>query len=66
MVSSFKRTNFLLIGFSMTSVKTSLETLFQMFKITSRSNNISLKEKLGYTNKKSFIILPEISKHHNG
>lgn len=66
MVSSFKRTNFLLIGFSMTSVKTSLETLFQMFKITSRSNNISLKEKLGYKNKKSFIILPEISKHHNG
>ena len=30
---------------------------FQMFKITSRSNNKSLKEKLGYKNKKSFIII---------
>lgn len=55
MVSLFKRTNFLVIGFLMTSVKTSLETLFQMFKITSRSNNASLKEKLGYKNKKLFI-----------
>ena len=54
MVSSFKRTNFPLIGFSMTSVKTSLETLFQVFKITSQSMNMSLKEKLGYKNKKSF------------
>lgn len=39
----------------MTSVKTSLETLFQVFKITSQSMNMSLKEKLGYKNKKSFI-----------
>ena len=63
MVSLFKRTNFLLIGFSMTSVKTSLETLFQMFKITSRSNNASLKEKLGYKNKKLFN---KNFKHYNG
>ena len=68
MVSSFRRTNFLLLGFSMTSVKTLLESLFQMFIMHC---NFTVKQhevegEITLYGRKTRSCLSEISKHHNG